>query len=232
MKKRFWNRLVAAVVTMAMAFSILAMPALAAGNTWAGGDTVLIQGEKCIVWVTETYLRGIIADETGLSGEALENALKAGKDNLILQGYAIYEGDIPDNAYVGLSKAENSTKFWYTAGNSLLLILAGDITSVDWNTGKVTLNDGTTVSALNAGTTGGSGNTGGNASVSAGSDGSAAAILALGGAAVAAVTGVYLYTHPEIVQDIKDAYHNFVDNVQEKFQSLFPARDVEEAPAA
>lgn len=227
MKKRFWVRLISAVLTMAMAFSILAVPASAADIKLTAigakiGDIVEDPANELTVWFTQDELEEEI-------WTAYEQLAQTGITEY--SGVYLYTKAIPTGKIVGFSSDPDSRIFWYTKE-------AIDMTDGgDFGLGDIELDSTTGVLSIGSikikpiNYSGSS--TGGSASVSASADGGAA-ILLVGGAAVAATaaTGLYFYTHPEKVQEIKDSVHAFVENVQNKFQSILPSRDVEEAPAA
>lgn len=231
MKKNLWTRLVAAVLTTAMAFSILAVPASAAsGNTWMSGSLVASKEGKIIQWTTEAGFRYMLTkmgeEKYGYSGEKLntfvENSIafqkqyaeEYAKDDNDGFGYTafFYEGDdIPADAYVALSQTSDSTKFWYgeqeyKALDALMDELGEEITPdmVDWSTGTVTFSNGKSVSSMSSGS----------------SDGDVGAILAVVGVTTVAATGVYFYTHPEKWQEVKDYVADLSANVQAKFQEF------------
>lgn len=218
MSKHVWKRLVSAVVVLAMAFSILVVPASAASSVWAVG--VEAETDNCYIWLTSTFIK-----EEGFVGEGIDledEELKQIYEDL---GYIIYLGSIPSNAYIGFSQTKSSKIFWYAEEQHVETDGEVDIESVNWNTGTITLSNGEVILAIN-----------GSGSISSSSSGASidvggGALLAVGGVAVAAVTGAYLYTHPEVVETVKTFFEELSANIQNKIQNLIPARNVEEAPA-
>jgi hypothetical protein len=225
--KNKWTRLVAAVLTLAMAFSICAMPASAAAtdeNEWAyGGMTANMDG-TCYEWYSEAFVRDAailawnteyLAEYGAMTDDKLQTVLDNAKETLKGQGYTIYEGTLPSNAYLGESQTKNSTIYWYTK-TDFAAAATGVSFSVNWNTGTLTYvtSDGARkqIKAINQVNTstdssaGGSSSSGGSGNASSGSDG--AVLLLAGGAvvAVAAGVGLYLYTHPAVVQKIKNFF--------------------------
>lgn len=199
MNKRIWTRLTAIVVTLAMAFSLLAMPASAAsGNSWAlGNEQEAIMGDNLIGWITEKGVREVAKNNWDtetygpLTDEILELYVLALHEQMVAEGAKECSENIPSNAYIGLSKAASAKIFWYTKEDMYLMlgyeqINVGGIEYIDWNNGSIKLGDGTKVYPI--GYTASS-TTPSVANVSG--DASGAAILVLGGAAVAAATIVY-----------------------------------------
>lgn len=209
MKKRFWTRLISAVVTMAMAFSILAVPASAAQPGW------VLKSEDD---GTEIYITDLCIKATA------DREITAAQLAQIKQVYMTYVGaqeyyePVPEDAALGIKGDTDQEIYWFTAeqvkqGMAQQIPGLSEIPGID----DIVTSSGST----------------GNASVSSGSsDGGAVAILAIGGAALAAATGLYLYTHPAVIQEVKDFFHDLSAGIQEKIQNLIPASDVEEAPAA
>jgi hypothetical protein len=205
--KNKWTRLIAVVLTLAMAFSICAVPASAAAtdeNVWAAGVMQTNLDGSCYQWGAEAYWRDIVIAAWNASGQTgaltetqLKEKLETGKGNLQDEGYAIYEGTLPNNAYLGYSQTKNSTIYWYTKTDYANFVGAL-LWSVDWNTGTLTYTvNGTEkqVKAINQVSTS-----------SGGSSDSGAVILLAGGAVVVAGVGLYLYTHPAVVQQIKNFF--------------------------
>jgi hypothetical protein len=202
-------RLIALVLTLAMAFSICAVPASAATatdeNVWAYGVLLSNLDGPCYFWYTEAEAReeviaawytkypNVALTEDNLT-ELMEQAKAAAKEN---DAYIFYEGDVPSNAYLGYSKTKDSTIYWYTKTD--ILNAYASAFSVDWSTGTLTYTyDLTTknqIKAIN------------QVSTSSGSSSdSGAVILLAGGAVVVAGVGLYLYTHPAVVQQIKNFF--------------------------
>lgn len=205
MKKRFWNRLVAAVVTMAMAFSILAVPASAASASW-------------VIEVADPEGAGTIYITDLFVGEFAENEQQVNqfKEILLNQGGGKLSDVKPQgNGVLGL-KTEDQT-IWMPMDylNTVAPELKDQVSGM-WGSGSGS----------------GSGSSSGSTSSSSAGGGNVAAILVAGGAAIAAVTGVYLYTHPAVVQEIKTKIDDFVESIREKVQELLPAQNAEEVPAA
>lgn len=200
------------------------------------GRQVMVDADTVLtVW----YMYDFFAKEGLLDlWEACEKAAQSNRYTTVTrpdgstENYYLNVDETPADAYVGISLNPTSEIFWYTeeAYSTFAKEIGDDESEVvfDSNTGVLTLGSAKLKPIGYSGSS-----TGGSASVSASADGGAA-ILLVGGAAVAATaaTGLYFYTHPEKVQEIKDSVHAFVENIQNKFQSILPSRDVEEAPAA
>lgn len=242
MKKRFWTRMISTVLTMAMAFSILVMLASAAnGNSWAVGVKDTDEADAMIVWLPEAWFRERLSTgNDALSGNDLENAIKLMKDQLETQSKLddnsyFYEGDLPSGAYLGLSKSDSDTIYWYPKEVSDKIEETKEDPSINWDTGELEFSDGDTVSAIKPAPSA-TKPSAGNSSAGGSSDGSGVAIVAVVGA-VAAATGVYFYTHPEKVEEIKAFFADLAANVQAKVQQLtsgvkgviIPDREEEEA---
>jgi hypothetical protein len=220
-------RLIAAVLTLAMAFSICAMPASAAvtdENEWAyGGMTANMDG-TCYEWYSEAFVRDAailawnteyLAEYGAMTDDKLQTVLDNAKETLKEQGYTIYEGTLPSNAYLGESQTKDSRIYWYTK-TDFAAAATGVSFSVNWSTGTLTYvtSDGARkqikainqVSASTDSPAGGSSSSGGSGNASSDSDG--AVLLLAGGAvvAVAAGVGLYLYTQPAVVQKIKNFF--------------------------
>lgn len=204
MKKRFWNRLVAAVVTMAMAFSILAVPASAASASWV----IKISGADGVgtLYVTDLYVKAFTESDQQVSQV---------KTALLNAGGTISKVKPPEDRILGL-EINPGQIYWMTADQV-------DASLKDSIPG---------MGGSGSGSDSGSGSSSGSASSSSAGGGNVAAILVAGGAAIAAVTGVYLYTHPAVVQEIKTKIDDFVESIREKVQELLPAQNAEEVPAA
>lgn len=204
MKKRFWNRLVAAVVTMAMAFSILAVPASAASASWV----IKISGADGVgtLYVTDLYVKAFTESDQQVSQV---------KTALLNAGGTISNVTPPEDRILGL-EINPGQIYWMTADQV-------DASLKDSIPG---------MGGSGSGSGSGTGSSSGSASSSSAGGGNVAAILVAGGAAIAAVTGVYLYTHPAVVQEIKTKIDDFVESIREKVQELLPAQNAEEVPAA
>lgn len=249
MKKRFWTRLISAVVTAAMVFSIMAMPASAASNSWAVGDVEEVPSEtgegeqqEAVMWMSVTAFRDLWCEDPELAAMTDDELLEIAKKMIEYNPteYFLYEGEVPSEGYFGVSKTADSEIFWYTKEVFDYMLSYEDPTGegvdkMNLNTGELTVG-GKQFSPINS-------RSGGSSS----GDSSAAVILLVGGAAVAAATGVYFYTHPEKVEEIKDFFANLSANVQAKvqevtanvkgaFQNILPGHEEDEtaetAPAA
>jgi hypothetical protein len=240
-------RLIAVVLTLAMAFSICAMPASAAAtdeNVWAAGVMQTNLDGSCYEWGAEAFWRDIAiaawlaSNQTGaLTEERLKEALENGKTNLKNDGYAIYEGALPSNAYLGYSKTKDSTIYWYTKTDYANFVGA-TLWSVDWGTGTLTYTvDGVqkkvqaiastndTLSGSNSGTLSNDSQSSDKSSSGGSSNDSTGMVLLLAGGAVVVGAIIYLYTHPAVVQNIK----NFFTGSSAAEQ---PAQTVEESAEA
>jgi hypothetical protein len=140
MTKRKVSRLIAALLTMAMAFSVLAVPASAAA--WAievdnvqleeGGPTVTVLISNQSVPLLIDTIKAQAGDELDQISGLLDVAGKIASGNLgklalsmssslldkvneQMDGTSlkIYDGDVPKNAYIGIIGTSNSTPNWY-----------------------------------------------------------------------------------------------------------------------
>lgn len=232
-KKHFWRRVLAAVLTLALSFSILAMPASAAGsNSWAYGVLTTNMDGSCYEWGTEQFLRDGIINYWNTSGQAsvhgpmtdemLDRAIPQAKTELASQGFITRDFSLPANAYLGYSNSLDSTIYWYSKSDiSSLLVSGTSYYSVDWNTGVLTATNGyieTVCYPLSSSSSGSSSSGSGSSSGGSSSSGEGGALLLVGGAVVAAASIFYLHTHPEIVENAKQRVHDFFQGIVEKFQ--------------
>lgn len=157
-KKHFWRRVLAAVLTLTLSFSILAMPASAAGsNSWAfGGLTTSLNG-TCYEWGTEQFLRNELIDYWNNSGqidtygllseETLNQLLVEAQPKLSSQGFQICSLSLPEEAYMGYSQSLDSRIYWYSKSDIFSLLLHNMVHySVDWESGALTATNGLTSS--------------------------------------------------------------------------------------
>lgn len=141
MKKRFWTRLIAAVLTTAMAFSILAVPASAAsaGNSWAIG----VVTDESEVWYTEAAIRHMLQEDSGKV--PTDDEVRVMKEVMVSQaGMEEYKGSFPEGAYMGLALA-GSTPYWY--GIQAIDKTVDQIAAIDDN-GVIAYKDGTSIAPI------------------------------------------------------------------------------------
>lgn len=154
-----------------------------------------------------------------------------------LQTLTIPEGvkEIGESAF---RDCENLTQITYEGSKAQWEALTADVGLVSFET-TVVCKDGTL--SLEPIPTDPVDPTPSTPSQSGGGDGGAGLLLAGGAAVVAAATGVYFYTHPDVlpaaVQKVKDFFAELSENVQSKVQGLLPVADTaeeepQEAPAA
>lgn len=234
-RKRFWHRLVASLLTLSLVFSLLAMPASAANvDSWIYGGLISNIDGPCYEWGTEETARDEVINEWNTSGqvelqgplteEKLDELIAAGKPLLESQGYIVRDMSIPDTAYLGYSKTADSPIYWYTKSDfSSIVLNSMNSFSVDWDTGILTATNGLNeveVYPIGYGTSEpGITPAPSTGSSSAGGSGDSAGVLLLaGGAAAVGVSALYLYTHPEIVQNVKQRVQDFFRGITEKFQ--------------
>lgn len=220
MKRRFWARLIAAMLTMAMVFSILAVPASATDG--ADGEEIKIEIDTNGNWAVRTRLdevtsisrwdaRNFYIYTNPMDEDELAAMLQDAYDN------GNYVEGVPEDAFRGFSK-EDGQIYWFDAEQTRWIVeqlqdeldedtglLKNFVTidkGMDWETGALTLK-GETIVALNG-------------DFPSDSDTSAAVVLAVAGtAAVAAATGVYFYTHPEKVEEVKAFFADLSVKVQD-----------------
>lgn len=232
MKKRFWTRLISAVLTMAMAFSILAVPASAVSKeSWAIGRSSSDEDEG-IGWLTEDFFRDLAEEDDDIPNDKIDEFLEyVKKEAEEDEDSYFWEGSLPDNAYAGLSKSEKSTIYWYS--KEMYELDAAHPSKdgvIDWDTGIITYRDGAIATPINNGSSGSGSSSGGSSagngssgseSSSGGSsaDGAGVAVVAVVGAAAAA-TGIYFYTHPEKIEEVKAFFADLTANVQAKVQEF------------
>lgn len=202
MKKHFWTRLISAVVTMAMAFSILVMPASAASANWAFGDEPIVEDlvyGAC--WFTDLAWEYMMGEKLTLDEFKAEYGVSS---------YAYLTSGIPDDAYVGLSKSLDTSVYWYAKEAILLMASYEEPVSLDWDTGKLSFANGEYIYPIGYN----SGNAGSSSSVGVSANADGTTVLVAAGTAVAAITGLYLYTHPQLVQDVKDFFKTLYANIR------------------
>jgi hypothetical protein len=190
------------------------------------------------MWMSEVLFRegalegqGDVDDDTLTAAMALVK-LGAKQEAADTDGEEFYEGTIPSNAYVGFSQTKSSRIYWYT--KELYEAIDTDEVSegsgsLDWSTGTLayTTTDGTKkqFKAIN-----------GRSASSGGSSDSGAVLLLAGGAVVAGV-GIYLYTHPAVVQKIKNffagnsATETVAESAEAAAESETAAENAAELPA-
>jgi hypothetical protein len=178
-------------------------------NAWAYGGMTSDMNGTCYEWGSEALVRDLIislwnkqyASTYGTLTETTLAAALANAKKELAARYEIYEGTLPSNAYLGYSQTKGGKIYWYTKTD--LVNAETKQFSVDWNTGTVTYTvNGTEkqIEAINKA----SAST--NSSSSGSSSDSGAVILLAGGAVVVAGVGLYLYTHPAVVQQIKNFF--------------------------
>jgi hypothetical protein len=221
--KNKWTRLIAAVLTLAMAFSICAMPASASiydQNTWAFGGDTGNTAEGCM-WFSEAFCREVTIEgwDENEDGKMTEDALtavmlimKMGMKEAAAEedsNTLFYEGTLPSNAYVGLSKAKNSNIYWYTKEAITGIDDNATDQAVDWSTGTLTYTVGGVqkkVQAINTLSGSASNTLSKDTNSSGGSSNSIGTVVLLAGGAVVVGAVVYLFTHPAVVQKIKNFF--------------------------
>jgi hypothetical protein len=198
MKKHKWSRFVAALLTLAMAFALLAVPASAASVTEeeASKAQAIVSGVT-LPTANQSFYRVIEpkASYTGSNWSAYVQLKCAGLST-------IYEGNVPSSAYRGylhMVDGKGSDVIWLTKEECAELDAARGSMSIDWNKSTITVGDVTV----------------GGSSVEISGD---TALLIVGGVVVAAgvATAVYFYTHP-------DAWQEVTNRVQGAWNSLVGA---------
>lgn len=256
MKKRFWTRLTAAVVTSAMAFSILAMPASAADSEWRVGVRRLENDAVWAIWMDEDWLRYATGGEVeGYSSEQVADFFRLNEQALPLEVNVVDQPFIGTDEF-GISEGvqEGDTVYVYKKAE-LEKIAAGedgmeyffrsnddrieDGLTINETTGELTITVGywqygnypekwvtmgqETIPLAYKTTVPGDvvspapAPSGGGASSS---DGGATVMIAAAAGAAAATAGIYLYTHPEVIQDVKDFFTGLASDVQAKVQDF------------
>jgi hypothetical protein len=187
MMKHKWSHLVAALLTLAMAFSLLAVPASAASvSEEEASKAQAIVSSVTYPTANQSFYRVIEtkASYTGGNWSAHVQLRCAGLST-------IYEGNVPSSAYRGylhIVDGQGSDVIWLTQEECAELDAAlknGASMSIDWNKGTITAGD----TVL------------GGSSVEISGD---TALLIVGGIVVAAgvATAVYFYTHPKAWQEV------------------------------
>lgn len=200
MRKHFWTRLISAVLTMAMAFSICVLPASAASDRWA----IRMESDDT-VWFTDLSLKKLIIttwDETE-SGELTDEEIDF---RLNFFKYAAQQGEelfvetgIPSDAYFGMLLDGHTEIIWY-GEEGYDALTDGSVKLIHPTTGVITLTDGSQIypigyeapdsEASSAPTT--------SSTIESGSADGAAAILLLGVGAIAATVTVILMLPVEV----------------------------------
>lgn len=225
MRRSFWTRLISAVVTMAMVFSVLAMPASAASANqeeidlnWAMGTQV---EDEIYMWIPATYILEDALKDMEIEGEVTPEIIEGIKKSLEGSGLIIRNVSYDTDAFYGFSKDadEGSTIYWYTEAEWDRFVAAVRESNETGETEEIVLDANGRLVAKVDGKTVATGAPIGYKETSS-ADGSALGILAVVGVGAAAATGVYLYTHPEKVQEIKDFFADLSANVQAKVQAF------------
>jgi hypothetical protein len=250
MTKRKVSRLIAAFLTMAMAFSVLAMPASAAA--WAievdnvqleeGGPTVTVLISNQSVPLLIDTIKAQAGDEVDQISGLLDVVGKIASGNLgklvfsmssslldkvneQMDGTSlkIYDGDVPKNAYIGIIGTGSSTPNWYKEDAAKKVINA--VTSGDENSEVSVTADGILM-------------VGGNAIQPMSPDELKYVNkpLVYAGIAVAvagAATGIYFYTHPaawkKVTTTVKKTWNKITGKPTE--EETETAEEGEETPA-
>jgi hypothetical protein len=153
----------------------------------------------------------IMSEYDGDASEGEELWAELVKELCMMNGYAIYTGDIPSGALEGIYKEDTKQIVWVDEADlkkideteTKLSESGKDVTwSIDWSTGEVTIGD-TTIETLTTRTNAA------NQTPAASSD-DGAALLIVGGAVAAAgvATAVYFYTHQAVWQKVVNNVRN------------------------
>jgi hypothetical protein len=221
MAKRKLSRLVAALLTMAMAFSLCATPASAA---WGIQLETTLNDEKVAVVISNESVPKLVEIAKEQMGDALTipdwvidlaaQIGSSGAGELVLgmfesqmkeYGLEKYDGTVPSNAFIGIVNTSSDTTYWYSEEDVNKVIdtvvnskNGADDLNIDLSTGVVSIGD-ETLEAIPE-------------SELKYDSGLVTALLIVGGVAVAATT-VYYWTHP-------DAWHKVVNKVQSTWNKI------------
>jgi hypothetical protein len=249
MTKRKVGRLIAAILTMAMAFAMLAVPASAAN--WAVEvDNVSLgeQGEKVTIVISNQAVPQLIqtvkeqagGDLDKISG-LLDVAGKIASSNLgklvlsmssslldqvneQLDGdtkIKIYDGAVPQNAYIGIIGTGSSTTNWYdkaTTQKVVDAVVSGESTNVSIAADGTLTVDGKTVDPIPESEL----KWGNNALLYVG------AAVAVAGTA----TAIYFYTHPAAWEKVTTTVKNTWNRITGKATEDAPAESEAEGEDA
>jgi hypothetical protein len=245
MKKCKMGRLIAAILTMAMAFTVLAVPASAANwaievdNVKLGDDdesvTIVISNQaipQLIQTVKEQadgqldQISGLLTVAGKIASSNLGKLVLSMSPSLLykvndqLEGdtkIKVYDGAVPKNAYIGVI-GTNDTTSWYdkeTTDKVVNAVVSGDSSSVSIDANGTLVVDGKTVDPIPENELKWGNNT-----------------LLYVGAAVAvagAATGIYFYTHPAAWEKVTTTVKNAWNKITGKTTEDAPAESEEES---
>jgi hypothetical protein len=224
----------AALLSLTLLFSALAMPASAANiSTWATRADD-ISSQTATVWFTREALEDIEGKDSAADiKETLLSAGTAQGQSYSYKGHKSVEIDMW--SYAGLSKTETTgTIYWYdeTGYNAWIDALESGKVSIDWSNGYVTVVDPNTsksqvIKPCSVGTDGGAG-----FSLTAGNFvlGQGKTALLLAGGAAAFIVAAKLYDDPTILDRAKQKVQGFFGGIADTVQGWFaPDAPAEEA---
>jgi hypothetical protein len=233
LQKKF--KFTAALLSLALLFSVLAVPASAANiSTWATRADDL-PGQTAIVWFTREALEDMEGTtstaeikETLLAGGAVQGQKYTYKDHKLVE--------ISMWSYAGLSQTETTdTIYWYDeAGyDAWIDALNSEQVSINWSNGYVTVYPGTSnakvVKPCSVGTDGNTGLTVGAGDYVLG-HGKTAVLIA--GGAVAFIVAAKLYDDPTILANAKQKAQDFFGGIADTVQGWLARSAPAEADAA
>jgi hypothetical protein len=224
--KQKLSRLTAAVLSLALLCSVLALPASALDmTTWiTRADGV---SEKATLWFPMESLSSLEGDANRaveIKEQLSDGAMVQGREYLYV-GYK--QSEMGMWAYAGLSQTGSSKIYWYDQDGyeAWENALKRNEISINWSNGEVTIYPGTAnakvIKPYDVGTTGGTG-----LSLAAGDTtiGQGTKAVLLAGGAAAFVVAAMLYDDPTILQRAKQNVQDFFDGITANVQSwLSPA---------
>lgn len=228
------HRMIAVILTLAMAFTLLAVPASAASVTEEQArNAKAIVASNSIRTADGTEVKRIMTKkfEEELFKKLSENVDDTTLDWLwiltVQSGYEdgsseIYNGSVPSDAGMGFMRVSDGKVIWLsmedienvTKINPNIDFSSGEVEAYNWNKGTMTIS-GQEFGIPNEDNT----------------------LLIVGGVVVAAgvATAVYFYTHPEIwqktVNAVQTAWNNVTTGVQNTWNKITGNAPAEEALA-
>jgi hypothetical protein len=234
----FTTRIIATIVTLAMAFTLLAVPASAASVTEEQASNAkaiitvksqTLNGTQVKGITTKAYLAKMTKMLSGDNVDAttLETAINESWTQTVQYGcekgtYEIYNGSLPQDAAIGYVRVSDGKTIWISNADidEMISNKVSDFSGATYNWDKGTM----TIDGQEYGIQTGS------------SDGGA--LLLVGGVLVAAgaATAVYFYTHPDVwqkaVDAVQTAWNNVTAPVQNAWNSLAEKIPTKESVAA
>jgi hypothetical protein len=230
--KQKYVKFTAALLSLALLFSVLAVPASAL-NISTGIVRTDGAPSGMTLWLTvgSTLLyTGAVDDlEAQWWMDAYEDDIRDGQTVVGTEYiYDSYQTATLDwNAYAGLSQEDSNVIYWYTRTDYGKWIKGLKTADVDWTDGTITLADGTQYTPCDSGKVSKNTLTGSVAGFTA----QGATVLLMAGGVAAFVVAVKLYDDPTILENAKQKARDFLGGITDTVQSWLPHAAPTEEPA-